>query len=284
MMTAQPVVDGAGLRGGYRSSGGYHGRADTIDARPAGHRLPERGAAAPALVRPAHRAHRPHSAGDAHDGGVAYVIVAAGLIWGLFGSCRRASSAMACCWPTARLPIRCSRSLPGRSSSSWSSAAISSMSTPSRPRPAGGAADPARQPGDAAGRAAGTDLDQFKKANELELRQLDIMLQRQKAVAEEQITAGQVRAKGLHDMLTADESLFSRGIISRLEVAQARADHDRTMLDIANARGAHHRGRGSWPMPSATTWPSSSARSRSRSMRCRRKPRGSGSRSASARW
>ena len=80
------------------------------------------------------------------------------------------------------------------------------------------------------------DLDQFKKANELELRQVDIMLQRQKAVAEEQITAGQVRAKGLQEMLTADESLFSRGIISRLEVAQARADHDRTMLDIANAR------------------------------------------------
>ena len=62
------------------------------------------------------------------------------------------------------------------------------------------------------------------------------MLQRQKAVAEEQITAGQVRAKGLQDMLTADESLFNRGIISRLELAQARADHDRTMLDIANAR------------------------------------------------
>ena len=62
------------------------------------------------------------------------------------------------------------------------------------------------------------------------------MLQRQKAVAEEQITAGQVRAKGLQDILTADESLFNRGIISRLEVAQARADHDRTMLDIANAR------------------------------------------------
>ncbi|HEX6609294.1 MAG TPA: NHLP bacteriocin system secretion protein [Hyphomicrobiaceae bacterium] len=81
-----------------------------------------------------------------------------------------------------------------------------------------------------------TDLEQFKKANELELRQIDIMLQRQKAVAEEQITAGQVRAKGLHDILTADESLFNRGIISRLELAQARADHDRTLLDIANAR------------------------------------------------
>ncbi len=45
-----------------------------------------------------------------------------------------------------------------------------------------------------------------------------------------------MRAKGLHDMLTADETLFNRGIISRLELAQARADHDRTILDIANAR------------------------------------------------
>jgi HlyD family secretion protein len=81
-----------------------------------------------------------------------------------------------------------------------------------------------------------TDLGQFKKANEVELRQVDIMLQRQKAVAEEQITAGEVRAKGLQDMLAADETLFNRGIISRLELAQARADHDRTMLDIANAR------------------------------------------------
>jgi len=56
------------------------------------------------------------------------------------------------------------------------------------------------------------------------------------SVNQSQISAGQVRAKGLQEMLTADESLFSRGIISRLEVAQARADHDRTMLDIANAR------------------------------------------------
>ena len=81
-----------------------------------------------------------------------------------------------------------------------------------------------------------SDLEQFKKANELELRQIDVMLQRQKAVADEQISAGQVRAKGLHDILAADETLFNRGIISRLELAQARADHDRTILDVANAR------------------------------------------------
>jgi HlyD family secretion protein len=81
-----------------------------------------------------------------------------------------------------------------------------------------------------------TDLTDLKKAHQLELAQLDATVRRQKAVAEEQITAGQVRAKGLQDILAADESLFARGIISRLEVAQARADHDRTMLDIANAK------------------------------------------------
>ena len=88
------------------------------------------------------------------------------------------------------------------------------------------------------------DLAELKKAHALELTQLDITVRRQKAVAEEQISAGQVRAKGLQDILGADEALFAEGIISRLEVAQARADHDRTMLDIANATRAHHRGRG----------------------------------------
>ena len=81
-----------------------------------------------------------------------------------------------------------------------------------------------------------TDLAQLKRAHELELAQLDTTVRRQKAVAEDQISAGQLRAKGLQDILTADESLFAKGIISRLEVAQARADHDRTMLDIANAK------------------------------------------------
>jgi HlyD family secretion protein len=81
-----------------------------------------------------------------------------------------------------------------------------------------------------------TDLADLKRAHALELAQLENTVRRQKAVAEEQISAGQLRAKGLQDILTADESLFARGIISRLEVAQARADHDRTMLDIANAK------------------------------------------------
>jgi HlyD family secretion protein len=81
-----------------------------------------------------------------------------------------------------------------------------------------------------------TDLADLKKAHELELAQLDTTVRRQKAVAGEQIAAGQLRAKGLQDILTADEALFAKGIISRLEVAQARADHDRTLLDIANAK------------------------------------------------
>ena len=80
------------------------------------------------------------------------------------------------------------------------------------------------------------DLAQLKKAHELELAKLDSTLRRQKAAAEEQIEAGKVRATGLKDILTADQGLFARGVISRLEVANARAAHDQTMLDIANAR------------------------------------------------
>lgn len=81
-----------------------------------------------------------------------------------------------------------------------------------------------------------TDLAQLKKAHELELAQLDTTVRRQKAATEEQIAAGKVRAKGLQEILTADESLLAKGIISRLEVAKARADRDQTMLDVANAK------------------------------------------------
>ena len=80
------------------------------------------------------------------------------------------------------------------------------------------------------------DLDQLKKAHAAEVAKLDITLRRQKAATDEQIAAGEKRIKGLQDILTADETLFSRGIISRLEVADARAQHDRTMLEIANAK------------------------------------------------
>jgi HlyD family secretion protein len=80
------------------------------------------------------------------------------------------------------------------------------------------------------------DLEQLKKAHDIERAKLASTLARQKAAAEEQIEAGKVRAAGLQSILTADESLFARGMISRLEVADARAQHDQTMLEIANAR------------------------------------------------
>lgn len=79
------------------------------------------------------------------------------------------------------------------------------------------------------------DLGLLKKAHATELAKVDATLKRQKAAAQEQIKAGEGRAKGLKDILSADEGLFARGLISRLEVANARAQHDQTMLDIANA-------------------------------------------------
>jgi hypothetical protein len=45
----------------------------------------------------------------------------------------------------------------------------------------------------------GSTSSSSRRANKLEPRQIDIMLHRQKAVAEEQISAGQVRAKGLQE-------------------------------------------------------------------------------------
>jgi HlyD family secretion protein len=79
------------------------------------------------------------------------------------------------------------------------------------------------------------DLADLKKAHAVEIAKIDATLERQRKATEEQITAGKVRAKGLTDILNADESLFQRGLISRLEVAQARASHDQTMEQIANA-------------------------------------------------
>jgi len=79
------------------------------------------------------------------------------------------------------------------------------------------------------------DLTDLRKANAVEIAKIDATLQRQRAAAEEQVAAGKVREKGLKDILTADENLFQRGLISRLEVAHARAAHDQTMQDIANA-------------------------------------------------
>jgi multidrug resistance efflux pump len=79
------------------------------------------------------------------------------------------------------------------------------------------------------------DLTDLRKSNAVEIAKIDATLQRQRAAAREQVAAGKVREKGLKDILTADENLFQRGLISRLEVAQARAAHDQTMQDIANA-------------------------------------------------
>jgi HlyD family secretion protein len=79
------------------------------------------------------------------------------------------------------------------------------------------------------------DLDQLKKANAIEIAKINATLKRQRAAVEEQIAAGKVRAQGLNDILTADTTLFQRGLISRLELAQARAAHDQTAQEIANA-------------------------------------------------
>jgi HlyD family secretion protein len=79
------------------------------------------------------------------------------------------------------------------------------------------------------------DLAELRKAHATELAKIDITLRRQKEVAQGQISAGKVRAKGLKEILTADEGLFAKGMISRIELAKARALHDETMLDIANA-------------------------------------------------
>ncbi|MBV8187666.1 MAG: NHLP bacteriocin system secretion protein [Alphaproteobacteria bacterium] len=79
------------------------------------------------------------------------------------------------------------------------------------------------------------DLAQLKRANAVESAKIDAMLQRQKEAVAEMITAGKARAQGLNDILVADESLFQRGLVNRLELAQARAAHDQTLQDVVNA-------------------------------------------------
>ena len=79
------------------------------------------------------------------------------------------------------------------------------------------------------------DLVQLKKAHAAELARVEATLHRQKAVVQEQISAGKVRGEGLKEILSTAEGLYKRGLISRLEVANARAQHDQTMLDIVNA-------------------------------------------------
>jgi len=79
------------------------------------------------------------------------------------------------------------------------------------------------------------DLAQLKKAQAAELAKIDAILRRQTAAAREQISASKVRAEGLKEILAAAEALFAKGMISRLEVANARGQYDQTLLDTANA-------------------------------------------------
>jgi HlyD family secretion protein len=83
--------------------------------------------------------------------------------------------------------------------------------------------------------ALSKDLAELKQAHAVEIAKIDATLRRQRAAAEEQIAAGKVRAEGLNDILNADINLFQRGLISRLELAEARASHDQTAQEIANA-------------------------------------------------
>ena len=79
------------------------------------------------------------------------------------------------------------------------------------------------------------NLARLKQAHEAELAKSDASFVRQQAAAQEQISAGKIRAQRLKEILDADEALLQRGLVSRLEVANARAQYDQTMLDVANA-------------------------------------------------
>jgi HlyD family secretion protein len=79
------------------------------------------------------------------------------------------------------------------------------------------------------------NLARLKQAHEAELAKSDASFVRQQAAAQEQISAGKIRAARLKEILEADEALLQRGLVSRLEVANARAQYDQTMLDVANA-------------------------------------------------
>src|SRR5262249_13419301 len=69
------------------------------------------------------------------------------------------------------------------------------------------------------------------RANAAESAKTDAPRERGGAAGEGRAAAGRVGERGLKDFPTADENLFQRGLISRLEVAHARAAHDQTMQD-----------------------------------------------------
>ena len=79
------------------------------------------------------------------------------------------------------------------------------------------------------------NLARLKAAHENELAKSEMSYRRQSAAAEEQISAGKVRAAALKEILTADEALMQRGLVNRMEVANARAQYDQTMQEVANA-------------------------------------------------
>jgi HlyD family secretion protein len=79
------------------------------------------------------------------------------------------------------------------------------------------------------------NLARLKAAHENELAKSEMSYRRQSAAAEEQISAGKVRAAALKEILTADEALMQRGLVNRMEVANARSQYDQTMQEVANA-------------------------------------------------
>ncbi|SEP33803.1 NHLM bacteriocin system secretion protein [Rhodospirillales bacterium URHD0017] len=79
------------------------------------------------------------------------------------------------------------------------------------------------------------NLARLKAAHDIELAKSEASYRRQSAAAEEQISAGKIRATQLKEILTADEALLQRGLVSRMEVANARSQYDQTMQEVANA-------------------------------------------------
>ena len=137
-------------------------------------------------------------------------MVIAGLVWGLFGSVPTRVIGQGVLLADGKAAHTVQPIVAGPVVELLVSAATWSMAMPTD-RPASSRCplqDPARQ----LRRALAVmehDLGAVQEAaNELELRQVDIMLPRQKAVAEEQISAGRMRAKGCKEILTADESLL----------------------------------------------------------------------------
>jgi HlyD family secretion protein len=79
------------------------------------------------------------------------------------------------------------------------------------------------------------NLARLRAAHGIEFAKSEASYRRQSAAAEEQVSAGKIRATQLKEILTTDEALLQRGLVSRMEVANARAQYDQTMQEVANA-------------------------------------------------